>query len=247
MNHLSEEDLILYYYGEADGSPSAREHLDACEACRAEYAGLQRVLNMVDGAPAPARAADYGARVWSRLQPSIGRPRWLLFWPGRQWGLAAGVAALVVAAFFVGRYYPPSQSTKMAAAGQVRERILLVAVGDHLERSQMVLVELANAQPGQPLDVSFERARAGDLVAENRLYRQTALRTGDSSLASVLDELEPVLLEIARGPSELSAEELENLRRRIEGDGILFRVRIADSTIRHREQAAVTKQAQRSL
>jgi hypothetical protein len=238
MNHLTEEQFVLYYYGEGDGSPAVRAHLDACEACRAEYASLQRVLNVVDSAPVPERDANYGAQVWSRLKLRWDRPPGLSWFP-RHWLAAALVATLVVAAFLAGRYYPkanlPSQT---ANAGQVRERILLVAVGDHLERSQTVLLELVNAQPGQSLDVAAERERAGDLVAENRMYRQTAARTGDTRVASVLDDLEPVLLEIAHGPDRLTPEEVESLRQRIEGDGILFKVRVVGSTVRHREEKA---------
>jgi hypothetical protein len=243
MNHLTEEQFVLYYYGEGDESPAVRAHLDACEACRAEYASLQRVLNVVDSAPVPERGADYGAQVWRRLQPAIkwNRPPGLSFWlwPARHWAAAALMATLVVAAFVAGRYYSKMQpGAQTANAGQVRERILLVAVGDHLERSQTVLLELVNAEPGQSLNVASERERAGDLVAENRLYRQTALRTGDARVASVLDDLEPVLLEIAHGPDRLTPEEVESLRQRIEGDGILFKVRVVGSSVRHREEKA---------
>ena len=240
MNHLTLEQFVLYYYGEGDGSPAVREHLDNCEACRAEYAGLQRVLNVVDAAPVPERAADYGAQVWHRLHPQLGARRrwtWPLLWPVRHWAASAAIAVLMVAAFLAGRYYPSARSgAQLASAGQVRERILLVAVGDHLERSQTVLLEVVNAHPGEPLDVASERERAGDLVAENRLFRQTAARTGDTRVASVLDELEPVLLEIAHGPDTLTPEEVESLRKRIEGDGILFKVRVAGSAVRHREE-----------
>ena len=111
----------------------------------------------------------------------------------------------------------------------------------------MVLVELMNAPSGRPLDVTAEQHRADDLVAENRLYRQTALRSGDSSLARVLDDLEPVLLEIARGPSRLTPEELDKLRQRIEADGILFKVRIVGSTVRQREEQAAPHAAQSKL
>jgi hypothetical protein len=246
MNHLTEEQFVLYYYGEGDGATAVRAHLDSCEACRAEYASLQRVLNVVDSVPVPERDASYGTQVWNRLQPSLkrDRPGGLSWWPARlwsapRWAAAALVATLVVAAFLAGRYYPKAQSGGQTAnAGQVRERILLVAVGDHLERSQTVLLELVNAQPGQSLDVASERERAGDLVAENRLYRQTAARTGDTRVASVLDDLEPVLMEIAHGPDRLTPEEVENLRQRIEGDGILFKVRVVGSTMRHREEKA---------
>jgi len=254
MNHLSEEQFVLYYYGESGGSAGVREHLDACEACRGEYANLQRVLNIVDAAPVPERAANYGAQVWRRLEPElIGRgtrwTRWLVpvRWPMRHWAAIAAMAGLVVAAFLAGRYYPKPHPSPQMAAGQVRERILLVAVGDHLERSQMVLVELVNAHPGQALDISSEQERAGDLVAENRLYRQTAARTGDASVAGVLDELEPVLLEIANGPARLTSEEVDKLRRRIEGDGILFKVRVVGSTVRHREEKAAANPGQKSL
>ncbi|HLY20432.1 MAG TPA: hypothetical protein VKR61_24565 [Bryobacteraceae bacterium] len=248
MNHLTEEQLVLYYYGEGDGSPSVREHLDGCEQCRAEYANLQRVLNVVDSLPVPERDATYGAQVWRRLQPDLRhKPARLFLWPARHWAAAAVAASLLVAAFLAGRYYPKAQPQQTANAGQVRERILLVAVGDHLERSQMVLVELVNARPGQPLDFASERERAGDLVAENRLYRQTALRTGDSRVASVLDELEPVLLDIAHSPGRLSPEQVEELRQRIEGDGILFKVRVLGSTVRHREEKTAPAAGQKTL
>ena len=37
MNHLSEEELTLHYYGEEDGAPAAAQHLDECAECRALY------------------------------------------------------------------------------------------------------------------------------------------------------------------------------------------------------------------
>jgi len=256
MNHLTEEQFVLYYYGEGDSAAAVREHLDVCETCRVEYANLQRVLNVVDAAPVPERPANYETLVWRRLAPSLGgrsgawaRFAWPLLWPARHWAVAAAVAGLVVGAFWAGRYYskaPPN--TQLASVpGAVRERILLVAVGDNLERSQMVLLELVNAHAGESLDVTSERERAGDLVAENRLYRQTAARTGDTRVASVLSDLEPLLLEIAHGPARLSPEEVEKLRRRIEGDGILFKVRVAGTTVRHREEKAVSGAGQKTL
>jgi hypothetical protein len=262
MNHLNEEQFVLYYYGEGDGSPAVREHLDGCEICRAEYANLQRVLNVVDSAPVPERDPNYGAQVWSRLHPTLGgRRSWTMatLWPLRHWAATAAVATLVVAAFLAGRYYPVAPTTmakrtagqttpaRDSGAGQVRERILLVAVGDHLERSQMVLVELVNARPGQPLDFTTERERAGDLVAENRLYRLTAAHTGDTRVSSVLDDLEPVLLDIAHGPDHLTPDQVEQLRKRIEGDGILFKVRVVGSSVRHREENALPKAGQQNL
>jgi hypothetical protein len=128
----------------------------------------------------------------------------------------------------------------VADAGKVRERVLVVAVGDHLGRSEMVLVELANTEPekGQKfVNISAEQKRAEDLVEENRLYRQTALREGHTAMASTLDELERVLLDIANSPDEVTPAQFESLQRRIESRGILFKVRVVHQDLREREKA----------
>ncbi|HEV3216802.1 MAG TPA: anti-sigma factor [Vicinamibacterales bacterium] len=126
------------------------------------------------------------------------------------------------------------QRAETTASAKVRERVLLVAVGDHLERSQMVLVELANAQTSGELDISAERQSADDLLASNRLYRQTAVQIGQTNVAGLLDDLERVLVEVARGPSQVSIQQLANLQQRIEAQGLLFKVKIIGSEMRER-------------
>ena len=79
-----------------------------------------------------------------------------------------------------------------------------------------------------------EQARANDLVVANRLYRQTASQSGDRAVASVLEELERLLLDVAHGPSQLSPEELAALRQRIESKGVLFKVRVIGTNMRER-------------
>jgi hypothetical protein len=74
---------------------------------------------------------------------------------------------------------------------------------------------------------------AEDLLDDNRLYRQTARNTGDKSVASVLDDLERVLLEIAHSPSEISSGQLSDLRQQIESRGLLFKVRVLGSEARN--------------
>ena len=244
MNHLSEEQLILHYYGEEGETLTVERHLEECGDCRSAYGSLQRVLNVVDSLPVPDRAADYGARVWQRIERRIpGRRRLFDFPAPWRWAAAsAAFAVLLVAAFFAGRWYPPHTRDATQLAGvpvdsQAPERILLVAVGDYLERSQMVLIELANANPRHPLDITDQQERAADLVSESRLYRQTAVHTGDTNVANVLDDLDRVLLEIAHAPSRLSPEQVEDFRRRLQADGILFKIRVLGSNVRNQEEA----------
>jgi len=239
MSHLSEEELVWRYYGEAEDAAGADEHLASCPECRHAYAALQGVLNVVDGAPAPSLGESYGREVWERLRPALPkRRRWLPLEFPRGWAALAATLALVVLAFFAGRYShrqePPAQAG--VPSQQVRDRVLLVAVGEHLERSQMVLAELVNTQPHGVTDIRPEQRIASDLVGENRLYRQTAVSSGETAVASLLEDLEPLLLEIARGPSRLTAIELERFRSRVEAEGMLFKIRVVGSNVREREK-----------
>jgi hypothetical protein len=118
--------------------------------------------------------------------------------------------------------------------------VLLVALGDHLDRSQMLLVELANAEPGAPLDISREQQSAENLVDDNRLYRQAAQQVGDRGVSEVLEELERVLVEIANSPSEMTQHDLESLQKRIQGQGLIFKVRVIGSQARRPKAAAAS-------
>ncbi|HEV2687576.1 MAG TPA: hypothetical protein VGV35_03450 [Bryobacteraceae bacterium] len=257
MNHISEEQLVLFYYGEQAESAGIESHLEECEACRSEFRALQLLLNTVNAAPVPERGPEYGPTVWKRIEKRVGRsPRRIFQW----WIWAPAMAALVLVSFMAGRLSHravgpditiatnssgsngsgspanPSNAATNSANSKFRERILLVAVGDHLERSQMVLAELTNAPNGQgKLDISDERQTAADLLEDNRLYRQTARSTGDTAVASVLDDLERVLIEIAHSPTEVSSGELDDLRQQIENRGLLFKVRVLGSRVRELE------------
>ena len=146
-----------------------------------------------------------------------------LFKP-RQLAWAAAAATLLSAVFFAGRLSTRlDEGPEAPSSAQVREAVLLVALGEHLESSQILLMELANRpeetldQPGDPrtIDISYERRLAEDLVGQNRLYRQTADRVGEAALVFVLEELERMLIDIAYSPDTLGSTEFEDLRQRI--------------------------------
>ncbi len=238
MQHLSDEQLVLYHYAEPGvDRGAATAHLAACESCRRSYESLQAVLGGVDTAPIPERPATYGRMVWARIAPQLEpQARWWQFRhrAPRRTAAAATVVVLVAAAFLAGRFgWRSARETPAArtAPADIQERILLVAVGDHLDRSQMVLVELANAQGSGALDISAERQWADELLGANRLYRLTAAGAGDTAVADLLEELEPFLVEIAHSPKRLSSHEVAELRDRMERQGILFKVRVVRSQI----------------
>jgi hypothetical protein len=235
--HLSEEDLILHHYGESKDAAGQQAHLAACAECRSSYESLQQVLDAVSACGVPERDAGYGSAVWQRLQLRLQEPprraRVLPF--VRRVAPFAALAAALLLAFSLGR---ATREAELRVAQPIpapaRERILLVAVGEHLERSQMVLIELQHATGNGSVDIKSEREWAEQLVPANRLYRQAAVRAGEPGVASVLDDLERVLVEIAASPDQLPSASLEEIRQRIEAQGILFKVRVLGSQVRER-------------
>lgn len=245
-SHVSEEQLVLFYYGESTEASGIESHMAECEACRSDFRTLQLVLNTVDSAPVPERNGEYGKTVWGRLEKQLAsrKRRSFMQW----WIWAPAMAALVLTAFLAGRWSHKTDAQVVATNQQIRERILLVAVGDHLERSQMVLAELTNAADGKgKLDISDERQTAEQLLDDNRLFRQTARSTGATAVASVLDDLERVLLEISHSPSEVSNDQLDELRQEIESRGLLFKVRVLGSQVREQESKPVSEKEKRKL
>ena len=260
VSHPSDEDLVLFFYGEADAGNAVAVHLESCESCRASLDSLRRTLAVVDRHRVPERGTAYGGEVWARVQERLERPRspgWLAWFAPRRLLLAGGLAVLLVAAFVAGRFSSqPAQAPSTQVAGKtpgqnggpanaatpaqtVRDRVLLVAVGDHLERSQMVLVELMNRPVDGPVDISDTQEWARELVPTNRLIRETADEANEPVVADVLDALERTLVEIANSPSELSKTEFEQVRQRIDGQGLVFKIRVIDSQVREREQKPV--------
>lgn len=250
MKHLDEGQLILHYYGEREGRGVAEAHLAECAACREQLQALRQTLDAVQAPAAPERGELYGAEVWDRIRAHLPEREpqrlWQRMGQPRLWAAGAAVAALIIAAFLAGIFYPRPAAPPVAqqpAPQQIRERVLLVAVGDHLERSQMLLVELTHApESGGTVDISNEQRRAQDLVASNRLYRQTAENVGDTNLANVLDELERTLIDIAHQPTQVDSAQMEQIRQRIERQGILFKVRVVGTAVRAQQKKQNRKQ-----
>ena len=257
MNHLSQEELVLSYYGEPELGADRREHLGQCQECIAQLAELASVLDRVMPVEVPEPGDDYEARTWSRLQWRLRgeKKRERFAW----WIKSAAIAATVIIAFLAGVLWKSpirvDESTRVATAttnpttplvnsttGRLDDsntRVLLVVVGEHFDQSERVLVELTNLTPKGNTDITTERAHAEELLASNRLYRRTALDRGEEDVATLLDELEPVLLQIAHSPPQVSAEELRAMQKRVETKGLVFKLRVVRADV-HRTAATST-------
>jgi len=199
MEHVSEDELVLLYYGEPGGD-GARTHVGECAACRAEYQTLAAVVEH-DGRRGRAGA---GRGLWTE---SLGNG----LVPGQ------GQALFVACSGRVGGWFSGwNRVAVWKCDGSTR--VLDVALESHFESSRLVLTEIVNQQG--PAEM-WSRETAEDLLADNRLYRQTAEATGQADTERLLEDLEEVLVEVAHGRAGS-----EELRRRIETKGVLFAIQV---------------------
>ena len=243
--HLSEDELILHYYGETERADKARvdSHLESCAECQSAKAKLHSVMALVNSAAPVEAPPGFERTAWARLEPALGRNArsgWRTFFWFPQWALAGGVAALVIAAFVAGRFSGGGSvvttPTSTVVASVEPERVLQTAVDDHLDRTQMMLVELANADVDGADVLAGEQARAGDLVAANRVILQSAMQSGDAQVIDILEDLERVLLEVANAPANATSNDLTDLQSRITREDLLFRLRVIASEMRQRNR-----------
>jgi hypothetical protein len=239
MNHLSEEQIILHYYGDAEEASEVERHLAACPDCRAEFSRVQSMLKQIEPLDVPEPPQGFEEKAWLKLRdqlPEKGGFFRKLFGAQQKWALAGVMALLLAAAFMAGRFWPRSaQQLAQQPPSQVNpQRVVLVAVGDHLEKSQMLLVEIMNADAKGPINLSSEQAEARELLDNNHLYRVSAQQNGDPQVARLLDQLGRVLAEIANGPAEASPGDLQQVRHTIQSEGLLFKVRVVGSEVNSR-------------
>jgi hypothetical protein len=229
MKHLSEDELIEQYYGESTSAGDA--HLKACRECSAQYTKLSRSLDAIGPVVVPQRGSDYGDRMWERLRPElIPYQKKGSGWHGwANWRAAAllvGCAMVLATVFFGGRYWERiTTKGNIASTPQATQRVVLVVLTDHLDRTERLLVQLEHAGSQDQADNVQLQSEARELLASNRLYRVTASNDGDPQLAGALDRLEGVLAEIANDP-KLTATDIDRVRDDMNTKGILFEIRV---------------------
>ena len=245
MNHLSEEELIAHAYAE-DDSNAVQQHLLACAECAKAYSALGSDLADMKFAEAPARDSAYGHRVWESLAGSLAayepRKRWFRggLWPALSYA-AAGIA--LICAFVGGRLWEHRHAQTVAqnhtqqhepSVQQPPQRVVVVVLSDHLDRSERLLVELKHAEDGSAASPLRDEARS--LLAANQICRKNAKQDDDRALSTALDRLDHLLVELANQPDGLNSQTINRLQDEMNVNGLLFEVRV----LRSRQAASST-------
>jgi hypothetical protein len=244
MWHPTEDELVEHLSGDPDRRERQRidGHLVACDECRVAAEEINVALSLVE-TTVPEPPPGFERVMWARIQRAIDndaptRQPWYASFGWRQWVPVGAFAALVVVGTaFAMRPAPAGVSSPLTVPVAVaddgtQQRVLYTALDDHFQQAEMLLVEVRNARERDSL--MFESAAADELISAGRLYRQTAEFTGQQRVVQVLDDLEPVLVEVARSPEPMNAGARQWLRARIDEDALLFKVRVAANDARER-------------
>ena len=103
----------------------------------------------------------------------------------------------------------------------------------HLEKSELLLRAFRNvrtAEFGSPAEIDYERKQAQQLILRNMMLRREADTAGDVQLASLLENLEPILLDIANLPSEAHADDIRVINDRVARKNIVALLQV-NSTV----------------
>ncbi|WP_263356243.1 hypothetical protein [Acidicapsa ligni] len=276
MNHLSETELIQYHYGESARLSECKGHIQTCPECADAYAALMvdiaRLALELDAMTIPDRGAEYGDAVWRSLQPLLvpheGQQRhgWRRLFSPSGWkmgltaslALAVAAAILVAAAFYSGRLWEQKRAPAIAKDNgastnqQATQRVILLVLSDHLDRSERLLVELNHPEEAA-VDPALQTT-ARQLLAENESYRLRAAgsststastgtipnySTASPAVAITLDDLDRVLAQVAANPDGLSQAAIARLQKEMNTSGLLFEVRVLRSRVRNSRQNGV--------
>jgi len=236
MKHLNEIEMIEHYYKESADMAECERHLKECAACAKRYAELIRDLKMVKTPATPERGEDYGDQVWQSIRNSLPvyeapASRWTWHQVWRPLGWVAACALLIAVGFLAGRHWERRQAPTVAvnADPHARQRVVIVVLGDHLDRSERLLVELNHAGNLDAAATAPLQNEAKELLATNRLVRQSVSDTGDLAVEAALDRLERLLVEVANSPGKLTEDDLKRLREEMNTDGLLFDIRVLRS------------------
>lgn len=112
----------------------------------------------------------------------------------------------------------------IAAPERVRPADAQTLTAIHIEKSETLLVAFRNVRLNtatSDAEVAYERKRARQLVQQNMILRREADASGDVQIASLLESLQPILLDIANLPDKPDSNAVRTIRERVERKNIV--------------------------
>ena len=104
----------------------------------------------------------------------------------------------------------------------------------HFEKSETLLRSFRNFRlndAGSAAEVSYERTRAQQLVNQNMMLKREADERGDVQVASLLETLQPILLDISNLPDKPDQDAVRVIRERVERKNIVALLKVNSTAL----------------
>jgi len=104
----------------------------------------------------------------------------------------------------------------------------------HFDKAETLLVGFRNVrlnEPGTAEEIAYERKRAQQLVYQNMILRREAEASGDIQTESLLENLEPILLDIANLSDKPNKDAVRVIRERVERKNIVPLLRVNSTAL----------------
>lgn len=118
--------------------------------------------------------------------------------------------------------------------GPIRAADAQTLTAMHFEKSETLLLAFRNVRMNQPnaaTEVGYERKRAQQLVYQNMMLRREADAAGDVQISSLLESLEPILIDIANLPDRPKEDAVRVIRQRVERKNIVPLLRVNSTAL----------------
>jgi transcription initiation factor TFIIIB Brf1 subunit/transcription initiation factor TFIIB len=129
---------------------------------------------------------------------------------------------------------PGEQFAVVPAPSPVRPADAQTMTAMHFEKSETLLLAFRNVrldEPGAAKEVAYERKRAQQLVLQNMMLRREADAAGDVQVSSLLESLEPILIDIANLPDSPNENAVRTIRQRVERKNIVPLLRVNSTAL----------------
>lgn len=239
---------------------NVKRHLDACPACAAEYKELERILEGADslgremksalaGIDWDARAEKIVAAVWDERkrreeEPKRGGFRISVFrlrpvLAGLLLGIMVGGAAMFIA--YRGGLFEKPEGEALFASRESLERIdqeiARRETMDYLDKSQYVLLELAQTQGGMG-DCGLTDAAAREtreLLAKKKYLNPQLEKARMAKAKDICDQIEMLFYELAQISDSLTPAQCRGIQNMIEEKNILLKIKLLKKELQGNE------------
>jgi hypothetical protein len=104
----------------------------------------------------------------------------------------------------------------------------------HFQKSELLLRSFRNVRltkPGMSPELDYEKKLAQKLVYQNMMLRREADASGDTQVASLLESLEPILLDIANIPDTARPSDVRTIKDRVERKNIVALLQVNSTAL----------------